>query len=128
MSDSILTSVKKNLGLEEEYTAYDADVLTHINTVFTDLLAIGIGPPDGFFITDSTATWDQFLGVNEAKYGAVKTLMYLQVKNYFDPPQTSYHLTAAEEQIKKLEVRLNTMREDEEWTDPNPPLPSEEEL
>ena len=51
--DSILTSIKKLLGIPEEYTAFDADLLIHINSVLAILTQMGIGPSDGFIITDN---------------------------------------------------------------------------
>lgn len=119
VTSSILTSTKKILGLEEDYTAFDLDVITHINTVFSRLKQLGIGPAEGFLIEDETATWDDFVsGRNE--YNAVKSYMYLRVRLLFDPPQTSYLISSQQSQIEALEVQMNYDREDAEWTDPFP--------
>lgn len=61
MNDSILTSVKKMLGLSEEYDAFDLDIITHINSVFTILTQIGVGPGNGFMIEDKTPVWTDFI-------------------------------------------------------------------
>lgn len=108
---SILDSVKKNLGLGSEYDVFDADILTHINTVFMNLYQIGIGPLSGFAIEDDEATWDTFLGTSPL-LNAVKSYMYLKVKLIFDPPATSFHLTSVEKQIAELEWRILVMREE----------------
>lgn len=117
--ESILTSVKKNLGLDDTDTSFDADVILFINGTFSTLNQLGIGPEDGFSITDKTPTWDAFYGTNK-KMNSVRTYVYLKVKMLFDPPQTSFLNEALNQQAKEFEWRLNALREDTEWTDPNP--------
>lgn len=120
MSDSILTSTKKILGIAEDYTAFDMDVLTHINTAFSTLNQLGIGPTDGFFVEDAGAVWSDFLG-DDPRLNGVRTYVYLRVRVLFDPPSTSFHLNAVQEQIRELEWRLNTYREETQWVPPIPP-------
>lgn len=120
MDDSILTSTKKALGLDEDYTAFDPDIIMHINSVFSTLNQLGIGPALGFMIEDKEALWATFLG-SDPRLNNVKTYMYLRVRMLFDPPQTGYGTTAMEKQIQELEWRINVQREDEHWIDPLPP-------
>jgi hypothetical protein len=126
---SILTSTKKVLGLEDAYTVFDEDVMMHINSAFSTLNQLGIGPEDGYQITSKTPTWDAFFGTN-LRYNGIKTYVFLRVKLLFDPPTTGYLVDATERQIKELEWRLLTVREQTEWVDPDPgTLPeSEDEL
>ncbi len=119
MSDSILNSTKKILGLNDDYTAFDADVLMHINSILATLNQLGIGPENGFAIEDAVSTWDDFLG-EDPRLNSVKTYVYLRVRLLFDPPATSYVITSMNEQIHELEWRLNVQREGTSWTDPNP--------
>lgn len=119
MSDSILKSVKKNLGLPEDPTPFDSDITLFINGVFSTLEQIGVGPTGGYSITDDSDTWDAFLGA-DARLNSVKTYIYLRVRMLWDPPQTSYLLNALKEQIKELEWRLNVHMEETIWVDPNP--------
>lgn len=119
MSESILTSTKKILGIEEDYTAYDVDILMHINSVFSTINQLGIGPVDGFSIEDADATWDAFLG-SDLRLNSVKQYVYLQVRLFFDPPSTSYLVDAFKNQVKELEWRLNVVREEDAWIDPDP--------
>lgn len=121
MSDSILTSIKKVLNLAEDYTPFDQDVIMHINSVFSTLNELGVGPIDGFMIEDKEATWDAFFE-GDLRLNNIKTYIYLRVRMLFDPPTTGYHTEAMKEQIKELEWRINVRREDTEWLDPNPPL------
>lgn len=117
MSDSILVSTKKILGLDASYTAFDVDIIMHINSVFGTLNQLGIGPINGFMIEDDTALWRTFIG-SDLNLNAVKTYVYLRVRLLFDPPATSFHITAMENQIKELEWRLNVYRETRDWVDP----------
>lgn len=122
MIPSILNSIKKNLGIAPEYTAFDADILMFINGVFSTLNQLGVGPVEGFLIEDATEEWDAFLGT-DPRLNDVKTYMSLRVRMLFDPPQTSYFQESMKEQIKEHEWRLNARREETEWTDPNVLVP-----
>jgi hypothetical protein len=121
METSILTSTKNVLGIAEDYTVFDLDIITHINTAFSTLTQLGVGPVNGFMIEDETAVWDDFIAGDD-QYNSVKTYVYLRVRMLFDPPQTSYLIAATERQIEQLEWRLNVHREETGWTDPNPPV------
>lgn len=119
MSDSILTSVKKALGIEESYIVFDPDITMHINSVFSTLNQLGIGAAQGFMIEDKIPIWDAFLE-GDLRLNNVKTYVFLRVRLLFDPPQTAHATTAYQEQIKELEWRINAQREDEKWIEPTP--------
>jgi hypothetical protein len=121
METSILKSVKKLLGIPDDYDVFDLDVLTHINSAFSTLTQLGVGPTGGFMIEDDTAEWADFLA-DDKQYNAVKTYVVLRVRQLFDPPTTSYLISAFNDQIKELEWRLNAHREETGWTDPDPPV------
>lgn len=116
--DSILTSVKKMLGIEADYDHFDPDILMAINSVFTILAQIGVGPDDGFVIADDSATWDDFFGADGKKIDLVKSYIYLKTKLIFDPPTTGVLHEAMERQIKEFEWRLNVAGEDYELNRP----------
>lgn len=105
--DSILTSVKKMLGIAEEYTHFDADLITHINSVFMILAQLGVGPSEGFFIEDDTATWDEFIQ-DKKEINSVKSYVGLKVRLLFDPPTSSSQIDNANKLINELEWRLNS--------------------
>lgn len=105
--DSILTSIKKLLGIPEEYTQFDADIIIHINSVFLTLLEIGVGPKAGFFITGSSEVWTDYISDDATLLNAVKSYMYLKVKMLFDPSLTSSVTELMKEEVKELEWRLN---------------------
>src|SRR5690348_398765 len=89
----------------------------HINTAFSMLNQLGVGPEAGFAIEDAVPTWDTFLG-DDLRLNAVKTYVYLRVRLLFDPPSTSFVIEAINKQITELEWRLNVQREGGSWTDP----------
>lgn len=108
--ESILTSIKKLLGITEEYEHFDADLIMHINSVFTILTQLGVGPSEGFRIEDSEATWSDFTDDN-VKWDSVKTYMHLKVKLLFDPPLSSVVMESMNRMISELEWRLNVSAE-----------------
>lgn len=112
MTESILTSIKKLLGITEDYTIFDQDIMLHINTVMMTLRQIGVGPAEGFMIEDKTTIWGEYL-IDEKKLTAVKTYIYLKVKILFDPPANSTTLEAFKQMADEYEWRLNF--ETESW-------------
>jgi hypothetical protein len=120
VEQSILISTKKVLGIADDYTAFDLDIITHINTAFSTLTQLGVGPVEGFMIEDAEPVWADFYA-DDLQYNAVKSYVFLRVRYLFDPPQTSYLISATERQIQELEWRLNVHREETGWTDPMPP-------
>jgi hypothetical protein len=123
MNESILNSTKKVLGLAPDDHVFDADVIMLINSAFSTLHQLGIGPLQGFMIEDATATWDSFL-LGDNRLNSVKTYVHLKVRSIFDPPATSFVLSAMQTQISELEWRLNVVREGVVYGAPvnNPPV------
>lgn len=107
ITDSILDTTKKLLGLPLDYNAFDQDIITHINTVFASLNQMGVGPKDGFEIEDSSTEWSEYTDNNKLKNN-VKSYMYLKVRLLFDPPTSSALIDSTNNQIKELEYRLYT--------------------
>ena len=110
MNDSILTSIKKLLGITEEYEHFDQDIIIHINSVFMILNQLGVGPSNGFSITDKTAVWSDFISEG-ANLESVKSYIYLKVRLLFDPPTTSAVMESMNRMISELEFRLNVSAE-----------------
>ena len=110
MYESILTSIKKLLGIPEDYEHYDADIIMHINSVFMILNQLGVGPSNGFSITDKTAVWGDFISDND-NLEAVKSYVYMKVRLLFDPPLSSAVMECMNRMIGELEWRLNAEAE-----------------
>lgn len=115
--DSILESIKKALGLEPDYDVFDLDVIMHINTAFSALTDVGVGPVDGFVISDNTALWSSYSG-DMIRLASVKSFIFLKVRLLFDPPATSFAINAMEKMVDEMLWRLNVIGETL-----NPPLP-----
>lgn len=117
MSDSILTSTKKALGIDESYDVFDTDILMHINSVFSTLQQLGVGPKDGFAIHNAEAKWDDFLD-GDLRLNNVKSYMYVRVRLLFDPPGTSYLINSLDKQAEEMAWRLNVSREQSDYENP----------
>ena len=104
--DSILTSVKKMLGIPEDYEQFDIDIIMHINSVFMILTQLGVGPEEGFTISNKSDKWSDFIGEGKL-VELVKSYIYLKVRLIFDPPQSSSIIEAMNRQISEFEWRIN---------------------
>ena len=114
LQDSILLSTKKLIGFDESYTVFDLDLMIHINTCFSTLTQLGVGPEDGFSITGPGEVWSDFLKGNKV-IDSVKTYVYIKVKLVFDRPETGYAITSMENVAKEIEWRLNVQREEAKY-------------
>lgn len=112
MEKSILVTIKKLLGLSNENTDFDQDVIAHINTVFMVLHQLGVGPNEGFTIKDTKSKWSDYVD-DDANLEAIKTYIYLKVKIVFDPPSNGATMEALQNSIQEYEWRLNVQTESE---------------
>lgn len=115
--ESILTSIKKLIGITEDDDGFDTDIIMHINTAFMGLTDLHVGPSTGFIITDKTAVWTDFIK-DPKKLAASKSYVYLRVKLLFDSESlSSAHIESTNRQIDKLEWLLNVNAESTESED-----------
>lgn len=110
MDDSILATIKKMLGLDDSYDAFNTDIIVFINSAMMTLQQIGVGPLAGFTVTDMSQTWSEFLP-SDIMLEGVKTYIYLSVKMAFDPPTSSFVMDAMKQQKEELEWRLREQAE-----------------
>lgn len=109
--DSILTSIKKLLGITEEYEQFDSDIIMHINSVLSILTQLGVGPSDGFRITDASSIWSDFIPDESKNLEDVKSYVFLRVRLLFDPPLSSIVVESMNRMINELEWRINVSAE-----------------
>lgn len=102
--DSILNSVKKKLGIQEDYPHFDEDIIMDINSVFMILNQLGVGPDEPFTIEDEDTYWDDF--IDNTRIEAVKSYMYMRVRLMFDPPTSGFLVDSLKKQIDELEWRM----------------------
>lgn len=107
--ESILNSVKAICNIPQTLDAYDAQIISHINTVFIALDQMGIGPNPGhgFRISDNKTTWSDYLGDKGDSIGSVKDYVGIKVRLMFDPPSNSYTTEALEKSLHEIEWRLS---------------------
>jgi hypothetical protein len=110
MEESILNSTKKVLGLSEGYTAFDLDIITHINLAFSIVNDLGVGPTGGFYIEDKTSLWSDFVA-SPTQLATLRTYVFLKVRMLFDPPATSFAIEMMTKQVEEYEWRMSTRRE-----------------
>lgn len=110
--ESILTSIKKLLGITEECTDFDSDIIMHINTVLAALNQLGVGVKAGFAISDSSPTWNDFMGDNP-RLNLVKSYVHLKVRLLFDPPLQSSVMEAINNTAKELEWRISVVADEQ---------------
>lgn len=116
--ESILISIKQMLGIPKEHEHFDPDLIMYINSVFEILTQIGVGPANGFFIEDDTATWKSYIQ-SDVMIHMVKTYMKLKVQMLFDPPTGSTVSASVNQAINEYECRLNLAAERESTEDDN---------
>lgn len=108
--ESILTSIKKLLGIYQDDTSFDPDIIMHINSVFMILRQLGVGPEEGFSIEGEDALWTDFMP-NGAMLEGVKSYMYMKVRLLFDPPTTASMFDSMTRLVTEFEWRLNVTAE-----------------
>lgn len=107
MSSSILDDVKHALGLLPEQTAFDIEIIMHINSAISTLTQLGVGPINGFSVTDNSQQWSDF--ADDARLNAARSYIVLKVRLIFDPPKTGFETAAIERQIQEMEFRINVV-------------------
>lgn len=104
---SILNDIKKSLnGIDADDKTFDQDIIMQINAAFGVLHQLGIGPKQGFFISDASTTWNEFIE-DITTQNLVRQYILCSVKTVFDPPSSSFVLSALEDQKKELSFRLS---------------------
>lgn len=106
IENSILSSVKKLLGLTEDNTEFDIDIIMNINSAITILNQIGVGPNEGFVVTSKEDTYEDWLG-DMKNLQSVKLYLYYKTRLSFDPPTQGSLIETLKEEIRELECRLN---------------------
>ena len=102
MEDSILATIRQMIGPSASYDVFDIDLIVNINSAFSRLCQLGVGPATPFRIHDDTATWADFMD-KEKMFPEVKQYIYLKTRMIFDPPASGTVANAYKEQIDMLE-------------------------
>lgn len=109
MEESILTSIKKLLGITDDYTHFDQDIVLQINSAFSTLNQLGVGPEEGFSIEDASAVWSDF--ITDSRLNFAKTFVQIKVKLAFDPPTSGTLMDSYNRQLDELTWRLSVVKD-----------------
>lgn len=103
--ESILGSIKQMLGISQDETNFDSELMLHINGALMIINQLGVGPSTGFIVLGKTQTWSEFLA-DRKDLELVKTAVYLRVRLMFDPPQNSFLVSSIQKQIEEFDWRI----------------------
>lgn len=106
MLDSILNSIKKQIGIDPSDTNFDDDVIRIINSSFNELYQIGIEECKTFKIVDDSTKWSD-MGLSDSIVSIVYDFVYSRCKLKFDPPQNSFTVTSIQEDLKEIAWRIS---------------------
>ena len=104
-NQSILETIKKLLGIMPTYTQFDQDLIVCINSAFSILKQLGVGPSEGFHIAGNQEKWGDYMD-EEDNTDTVISYIHLKVKLMFDPPSNSFITEAFNKTISEIEWRL----------------------
>lgn len=107
MEESILLSVKKLLGLNEENEEFDLDIILNINAAIQTLTQLGVGPKSGYIVTSKNDTYNDWLGDLIDSCPSIKMYLYYKTRLAFDPPTQQAIITVLKEMITETECRLS---------------------
>src|SRR5699024_967115 len=109
VTNSILKDVRSGVGLGEDVTAFDLDLIMHINAAIGKLNQNGVGLP--LLVYEETQTWEQLMDPLQLQgnlsFGLVPLFITLSTKIIFDPPPPSvveYHSRSINELLWRLKV------------------------
>ena len=107
---SILKTIRKLIGPAEDYEYFDTDLIININSAFSRLCQLGVGPSTPFMIHGVEETWSDFIG--EGYQEEIKQYVYLKMRLIFDPPTNGTVVNLYKEEIEKLEWLLREVARD----------------
>lgn len=86
MTESILNSIKLDIGVTPEDTSFDSQIIEAINSSFSILFMRGVGSKDKpFKIEDENQVWEEFEEDNQV-LASVRTFVYERTQLIVDPP------------------------------------------
>lgn len=113
VEDSILGTIKKMLGIPDNYEQFDVDLIIHINSAFATLTQISSGLKENYFIVNKNNLWIEYTD-NVKILDPVKMYVYLKTKSIFDPPTNSNVTEAIKANLKELEFRIQLSADSKE--------------
>ncbi len=103
--ESILTSIKKLIGIGEDITSFDDDIIIDINTALAILSDLGVPDTNCLVISDLDATWNDLTTIAPLQ-SMCKSYVHLKTKMLFDPPPSSAAIESNNRLLSELENRI----------------------
>lgn len=117
MSGMVIEHIRKSVGLTEDNSEFDTELLNHINLSIVKANQNGVKLNK--LIVDEVTTWDELIDTDAVGYdslGALPTFISLNVKLLFDPPPPSsveFHVRSLDESLWRLRIAYEKEDEDE---------------
>ena len=112
--DSILNSVKRDLGIKDDYDHFDDELILDINSVFPIIRQLGVKAPAGFSIANASTVWTDYIPAGDV-LEMVKKYVAMKVRLMFDTATlTGTTKDVIERQIQEFEARINYIVDPEE--------------
>lgn len=114
-SKPIMDTIKKMLGLSEDYSAFDTEILFFINSAIMDLSQLGVCSPNFQITENSNETWDDLLSEysNNGLLNSAQEYIYLRTRLSFDPPNSGYVTNALKDRLTEATWRLRVQADGE---------------
>ena len=116
---TIKNTIKKMLGVEANYTAFDTDLLFFINSAIMELSQLGVCSPNFQITENGNETWDSLLSdfSNEYLLNSAQNYIYIKTRLIFDPPNSGYVTSALQKELDEITWRLRVQMdgESDEW-------------
>lgn len=107
--NNVLQTIKKVLGIANEDSSFNQDLILYINSTIGILDQLGISDRIITQVIDIDTTWSEVFGETD-DLEIVKTYIGFRVKSMFDPPTNSAAIEALNRMISEFEWRINNMR------------------
>lgn len=111
LNSSILDSIKVQVGIPALHREWDQMIQLDINTAFSILHQIGVGPKEPYKIESEYDTWDDF--VCQVNMEMVKSFIAHKVRELYDPPTGTQAGEALKRQLDEEIWRLSVAVEED---------------
>lgn len=103
---TILEEVKKFIPIPVDDDSFDTALILHINSLFFELMQLGIGPATIPFSIQNDSEWSDFDCLPQ-QLDTVKLFICAKTKLQFDTPTSGAVSQALKETVAEVETRLH---------------------
>lgn len=110
ISNSALNYVKHLIGISQEDSSFDLDIMAYINSALFVLYQLGV-LPKVVEVGSETDSFEDLVGGYIKEIGMLRTYIVQKVRLNFDPPSSSTVLQALKDSIAESEYRMSISAE-----------------